>query len=168
MDAKPRRQLSVSISRMQSDLSRVLATRRSQLRQRWELRLRAERMSSPLANPDALIHLMDWTLDRIFAQLNSPQGRTEARHRAAHCACGLNPLLVYFAIAEAVLVEALHTEQVRHRPEFALQYDSELARLKQAIVQVANREIAAFCAVCQHSGEMPVAQCTSVGCSRSR
>jgi hypothetical protein len=153
---------------MQADVFRVLATRRSQLRQRWELRLRAERMSSPLANPDALIHLMDWTLDRVFAQLNTMGGRTEARHREAHCACGLNPLLAYFAIAEAVLVEALHTEQVRQRPEFARQCDSELVRLKQAVAQVANREIAAFCAVCQHSGEMPAAQCTTVGCSRSR
>lgn len=148
---------------MQSEVFRVLETRRSQLRERWESRLRAERMSSPLANPDALIHLMDWTLDRVFAHLNSTEGRTETRQREAHCACGLNPLLAFFAIAEAVLVEALQAEQARHRPKFARQCELELVLLKQAVAQVANREISAFCGVCQHSGPVAVAQCATPG-----
>lgn len=141
----------------------VLATRRTRLRSDWERRLRAQRMSSPLANPDALVYLMDWTLDQIFAALKAPGRRVEMRRREMHCACGLNPLLAYFEMAEAVLIEALQKEQARHRPDFSGQRESELVRLKQAVAEVANREIAAFCAVCQHRGAAQAAQGASVG-----
>lgn len=153
---------------MEENVLGVLATRRARLRSEWERRLRAQRMSSPLANPDALVYLMDWTLDGIFAVLSEPDGRVELRRREVHCDCGLNPLLAYFAIAEVVLIEALQREQSRYRADFPGQHESELVRLKQAVSTVANREIEAFCAVCQHRGAARAPQDEAVGCSRSR
>lgn len=141
----------------------VLATQRARLRADWERRLRAQRMSSPLANPDALVYLMDWTFDRIFEALNESERRVEIRHREVHCECGLNPLLAYFAMAEAALIEALQTAQARRGVGFASQSESELVRLKQAVSAVANRELAAFCAVCQHRGAAQPAQGATVG-----
>jgi len=153
---------------MEENVLGVLATRRARLRSDWERRLRAQRISSPLANPDALVYLMDWTLDEIFAVLNEPDGRVELRRREVRCDCRLNPLLAYFAMAEVVLIEALQTEQSRHRADFPGQHESELVRLKQAVDTVANREIEAFCAVCRHRGAAQVSQDLTVGCSRSR
>ena len=51
---------------MQDELMSALLARRSQIRGRWEALLRVERASSPLANPDALVHLLDWTIDEVF------------------------------------------------------------------------------------------------------
>jgi len=153
---------------MEENLLGVLATRRARLRSEWERRLRVQRTTSPLANPDTLVYLMDWTLDRIFAILKEPIGRADMRRREVHCPCGVNPLLAYFAMAEVVLIQALKTEQSRHRADFPAQRESELVRLKQAVAEVANREIAAFCAVCQHRDAAQEAQDAVVGCSRSR
>jgi hypothetical protein len=96
--------------------------------------------------------MMDWSLDRVFEVLKAPHGRPAVAK--PDCTCGLNPLLVYFATMEQVLEEGLVLIQVdiSHGP--AGWHAADLASLKRAIDYVANREIGAFCAVCQHK-QMP-------------
>lgn len=135
---------------MQEEVFNTLRARRPQLRQHWETLLRTERASSPLANPEALIFMMDWTLDRVFEAMRMTTAKLHTASPRPECTCGLNPLLVYFATMEQVLIEGLILAQVEvtHRP--AHRHEADLAHLKLAIEYVASREIGAFCAVCQH------------------
>lgn len=135
---------------MQEEVLSSLLARRPQLRQHWETLLRTERASSPLANPEALIFMMDWTFDRVFEALKFSSSRLHGAHPRPDCTCGLNPLLVYFATMEQVLIEGLVLTQVElsHRP--AHRHEADLAWLKLAIEYIASREIGAFCSVCQH------------------
>jgi hypothetical protein len=135
---------------MQEEVFNSLRARRPQMRQHWETLLRTERASSPLANPEALIFMMDWTLDRVFEALRFTTHRLQGAPARPDCTCGLNPLLVYFATMEQVLIEGLVLTQVElsHRP--AHRHEADLAFLKLAIEYIASREIGAFCAVCQH------------------
>jgi hypothetical protein len=54
---------------MQECLIRSLSIRRREIHRRWEVLLRLERPETPLANPDALVHMIDWTLDTVFDDL---------------------------------------------------------------------------------------------------
>jgi len=121
--------------------------------ERWEVLLRAEPVTSPLANPDALVYLMDWTLDRFFQALRGPlsRRRINARENSKSacdrerglCACRMNPLLAYFSTAETALIQAtLPILQPRER-------ESVLSAIRLALQVVAKREIDTFCAVCQ-------------------
>lgn len=139
---------------MHDSFLRALQTHRPNLRERWEVLLRAERVTSPMANPDALVHLMDWTLDRLFDELRNPRLRrsNHARSRPERlgCVCGLNPLLAYFATAEQALVETLFLSDGELASLAALERSASLEDLKQAMHEVARREIDSFCAVCQN------------------
>lgn len=135
---------------MQEEVFRSLCARRPQLRQHWETLLRTERASSPLANPEALVFMMDWTLDRVFEALKMSDGRLHAVGAKPECTCGLNPLLTYFVTMEQVLTEGLVLSQVEISHGPAGCHEADLAHLKNAIEYIANREIGAFCAVCQH------------------
>src|SRR5258707_15033076 len=101
---------------MQEELVRALRTRRTETRTRWEALLRIDRINTPLANPDALVFMIDWTLDELFGSLLRPQSRrrssqVECTAARAACPCGRNPLLTYFAAGEQALEEALILEQ---------------------------------------------------------
>jgi hypothetical protein len=121
--------------------------------ERWEVLLRAEPVTSPLANPDSLVYLMGWTLDRFVEVLRGPLGRKRISERGSNkpayietrelCACKMNPLLAYFATAEQALIQTvLPTLQPRER-------ESVLSAVRLAMQAVAKREIDTFCAVCQ-------------------
>jgi hypothetical protein len=126
---------------------------RPTLRQRWEVLLRAQPPSSPLANPDSLVFLMDWTFDQFFAELRKVAFRSQTRARASlprcperrvPCACGMNPLLAYFQTAELALIETV-------LPLLAPQQQEPVLReIRAALGTVSKREIEAFCAVCRH------------------
>lgn len=135
---------------MHTALLESLKAHRSNLRTRWEHKLRALPPSSAMAEPDALIHLMDWTLENFFQELTH-KARRQQRHLADEpCPCGMNPLLAYFVTAEDALLEILFTEE---KPWLALNPDNreaELAWIRGALQRVASREIGAFCAICQH------------------
>ena len=139
---------------MHESFLHALQTQRTSLRQRWEELLRAERVSSPMAQPDALVYLMDWTLDSLFNELKQPQYR---RHRdrtgtggpRQGCVCGLNPLLGYFASGEQAIIEVLFVSDGYLAGLGATERSSSLEDLKQALNEVARREIDSFCAVCQ-------------------
>jgi len=138
---------------MQTDILAALQARRSQVRLRWEQRLRRTPATSPLANPTTLAFMMDWTLDRVFEALATSAEATPGP--AAHCPCGLNPLLGYFAVLEEVL-----------RAELRRLSAADCGQVRQALGTVADREIAAFCAVCQRRPAL--AQALAPACSQSR
>lgn len=142
---------------MQPAIIRALAERRPCLRRRWEAALRAGRASSPLANPDTLVFMMDWTLDRVFAALESGGAPGRGGWRGL-CPCGLNPLLAYFEALETVLLAEL--------PPGPDETEPARSALRGAVARVADREIAAFCAVCQRRPAL--AQALAPACSRSR
>jgi hypothetical protein len=138
---------------MNDTLQRTLQGMRPTILERWEVLLRAEPVSSPLANPDSLVYLMGWTLDRFFSALRGPLSRRRISDRGSNkvdvkevrelCACKMNPLLTYFATAEQALIHtALPILQPRER-------ESALSAVRLAMQIVAKREIDTFCAVCQ-------------------
>lgn len=138
---------------MHDTMLRTLQGLRPTVLERWEELLRAEPVTSPLANPDALVYLMDWTLNRFFHALRGPLSRRRISERGSNkavfdddrelCACRMNPLLAYFATAEVALIQvALPTLQPRER-------ESVLPAIRLALQVVAKREIDTFCAVCQ-------------------
>src|SRR3954462_4663597 len=102
---------------MQEELVRALRDRRAETRARWEALLRIEKVNTPLANPDALVFMIDWTLDEVFGALLRPlssrrrPAKFENHRPRPECPCGRNPLLAYFAAGEQALEEALILEQ---------------------------------------------------------
>ena len=77
------------------------------IRASWETLLRLERPSSPLANPDALVHLLDKTLEEIFTGLLLGSPRIHPRPYVPHCPCGMNPWLAYLGAGRQALRQAL-------------------------------------------------------------
>lgn len=136
---------------MQSPLLTELLRRRSAIRSRWDILLRTEPVTSPLAHPDSLVHLIDSTLDEIFSVLISSK-RPPARaavHPVSSCACGRNPLLAYFAAGRQAVREGLVLSQAALAPFDPAQRDSSLCELEDVLDDISGREIEAFCGVCQ-------------------
>lgn len=128
-------------------------TRRPELRRSWESLLRVEKTTSPLANPDALVHLIDRTLDEVFNDLRfrSPR-RHPTRGPEPHCPCGRNPLLAYYAAGRQALREGLIRVQVATPGMKSSALNDDLQVLDEVFDQIARREIEAFCGVCQFRG----------------
>ena len=120
----------------------------------WESLLRLERVSSPLAQPDLLVRLLDQTLDDIFATLPEWSVR---RHPtpipAPVCPCGRNPLLAYYAAGQQALRETLVIIQTGIPLLTSTNRDDALACVDQVFGHIARREIEAFCALCQFRPE---------------
>ena len=137
---------------MQDELVRALKARRAEIHARWEALLRIEKVNTPLANPDALVFMINWTLDECFATLRPLHARR--KHGEAHvakpeCPCGRNPLLAYFAAGEQAIEEALILEQASASTLDPAQRDAAFLELKLTVREIARREIEAFCSVCQ-------------------
>jgi hypothetical protein len=147
---------------MQETLVTALRARRPQVRTRWEALLRVEPVGSPLGHPDALVHLIDWTLDEIFSGLTNPLGHRASRTRlhdeeAPHCPCGRNPLLAYFAAGEQAMHEALVLTQAATSGLDPVERDSAFTELNLVLQQIARREIESFCGVCQFRARVDAA-----------
>jgi hypothetical protein len=121
---------------------------RPDLRVRWEQHLRSLPPSTAMATPDALVHLMDWTLQRVEAELCAPHGSRNP-HRDPICPCGLNPLTTYFITAENATVETLFADTAGWVALPPSEREDVLRRLRIAIQRVALREVEAFCAMCK-------------------
>jgi len=133
-----------------SEIFQDLAAQRGLIRANWENLLRLERAISPLANPDALVHLLDTTLDEIFRDLpQSSLRRYPIREPEPHCPCGHNPLLAYFGSGHQALREALVMIQAGIPALDGNQRDEALGCLEQVYGHISRREIESFCAVCQ-------------------
>lgn len=156
---------------MQDELVRALRARRAEIHARWEALLRIEKVNTPLANPDALVFMIDWTLDECFATLRPPLARRHNSHSAngslpkPDCPCGRNPLLAYFAAGEQAIEEALILEQARATAIDPIARDDAFAEVKRTVREIARREIEAFCSVCQfrhHTTAAPVANAAAI------
>jgi hypothetical protein len=140
---------------MSPELLDLLRARSGSIRDRWEALLRIERVNTPLANPDALVHLIPGTMIEIFKAAakppRAPLALTEVRaDRLPACECGHNPYLAYFLAGEQALVEALVLLQTELPP--AQRTESDVAELIRAIRRLGREEIDAFCGICVHRG----------------
>ncbi len=140
---------------MQDGLLDGLRVQRSQIRERWAALLHTERANTPLAHPDALVHLLDWTLDEIFRDLAHLASRRRATPQPIgalehpECPCGRNPLLAYFAAGEQAMREGLVLAQVATPVLSPAERDASLFEIDLVLHHIARREIEAFCGVCQ-------------------
>ena len=140
---------------MSPQLLDLLRARLAPIRQRWEALLRIERVNTPLANPDALVHLIPGTIEEILKVAAKPQrapltlGEVRAERLPA-CECGNNPYLAFFLAGEQSLVEALVLVQTELPP--ARRAESDVAELIRAIRRLGREEIDAFCDICVHRG----------------
>ena len=143
---------------METEFLQALEAQRPCIRSNWEHLLRIERINSPLANPDTLVHLLDITLNEIFQALRvwSPR-RFSTRAGVATCPCGRNPLLAYFSAGRQAMREALVLAQAITPSLTPRQRDEGLACLEQVFGQIAQREIGSFCAICQFRTARPPA-----------
>lgn len=112
----------------------------------WESLLRSEPTLSPLGNPDTLVYLMDETITQVVRDLRTRALKAAATNPRAllvplkrHCACGLNPLLNYYATGEL----AMHAVAA---PVLGASLDEALTSYHL----LAQKEIDTLCAVCQH------------------
>lgn len=143
----------------------ALRTRRPEIRARWEALLRIERINTPLANPDTLVHLFDWTLDEVYGAISmdgpvSLGPPVNGSLSTPRCACGRNPYVAYFKAAKQALMEALVLSQSGMSLLNPIERDSAADEMRAAIDALANREIASFCALCTHRGESIQAKAT--------
>lgn len=128
-----------------------LQAHRADLRARWEAKLRALPPCSALAAPDALVHLMDWTLDRVFAEIAHPPAHHQRQSSVeADCPCGLNPLLAYFVTAEDALLELFFLGGRNSLGIADNELETAIGLARDALHRVARQELEAFCAVCRH------------------
>lgn len=140
---------------MRLSLWHELRGRRFSIRSRWEALLRAEPVATPLGNPDALVHLIDPTMDELLAILEG-QPRAPAlaparddRAEKPHCPCGRNPLLAYFAAARQAMLEGLILAQASSAPLDPVERDTSIDELNAALDSLSRRDIEAFCGICQ-------------------
>lgn len=146
----------------------ALEAQRPDIHRRWETLLRVEPVNTPLGQPEALKHMVNYTLDTLFGALHTPQARRRLMRSNASCAaerslcpCGRNPLLAYFVAGEQALLETLILVQAS-LPESAENRATDVQELKQTLAHVAHREIETFCAVCQFRDQPPGAHSAAV------
>lgn len=133
----------------------MLQSRRPEIRARWNELLHTEAASSPLAHPDTLVHLLDWSLSEILAAMEGPVSRRQAAPKSfeavrALCACGRNPLLGLFQAGEQAVTEGLILCQAESRGGSPEARSQALAEVLAAVRNVAATEVESFCAVCQY------------------
>jgi hypothetical protein len=137
---------------VQAALLQALARRAPAIRARWADLLRAEPASSPLANPEALVHLIEWTLRAVLRRLQASRPRSRPlrppARRTPGCPCGRNPLRTHFTAGEQALQEALVLCQAEGPHPAPAERDAALHELNRAFRQLAGREMAALCALC--------------------
>lgn len=142
---------------MQPLLLGALRAQQPQIRARWTALLHVEPVSTPLANPDALVHLIDWSLQEIFRALAATafsRGPERSRSESAPlCPCGRNPLLAYYGAGEQAMREALILAQFASPHLDPVERDAALVELNTRLREISRREIESFCGVCQHRDE---------------
>jgi hypothetical protein len=141
---------------VETEILSDLQALRGEIRAHWETLLRLERATSPLAQPDTLVHLLETTLNEIFRDLENWSPRRHSTPAVAPlCPCGRNPLLAYFAAGRQALRDALvRTQSAKPTPD-PRKRDLALACVDQVFNQISCREIALFCSVCQFRDTTP-------------
>jgi hypothetical protein len=138
---------------MQTEILTALFAREAEVRVQWYRLLRLEPVSSPLAQPDTLVHLMASTLAEFFAAVPAwvPGAAAESTAGCAvpACPCGRNPYLAYFATGRQALREALVVAQADTAGLTAAARDASLRCVEEVFGAIARREIALFCSLCR-------------------
>lgn len=138
---------------MQVDFLHQLRGRAAIIRERWEALLRVEPVNGPLANPDALVHLIPQSLEEVFRRLAEGAGQAavaDERIRALPCDCGHNPYRAYYVAGEQAVLEAVVLLQAE-RPDLQ-RAKADLAEAISVIRKLARADIDAFCGICVHRG----------------
>jgi hypothetical protein len=144
------------IAGMQERLIRALSGRSRDIHRRWEELLRLELPATPLADPDALVHLIDWTLDRVLNELRSRRAyrASEPNCRVAAlracCSCGHNPFIKHFLAGEQALLEALVLVQSEEPSQDPVHRDTAVAELYLTINEIARGEVESLCSMCRN------------------
>jgi hypothetical protein len=155
---------------MQENLVRSLRSQLPQIRAQWEALLHAEPVKTPLAYPDSLVHLVDWTLEELFQELATLPVRRRLSRKSTNsterpvCPCGRNPLLTYFAAGEQATREALVLAQAALPLLDPIERDAALVELDLVFHHIARREIESFCGVCQYRDTGSVTVSTATPC----
>jgi hypothetical protein len=127
------------------------------IRLHWEALLRLEPVDTPLANPDALAHLIPHSLEEIFLRLGKysrvPVSISVARAQLPSCDCGNNPYRAYFIAGEQAVTEAFVLLQAELPAEDRRM--SDMAEVIYAVRRLARSNIDAFCGVCVNRGIAP-------------
>jgi hypothetical protein len=141
---------------MQECWIRALVSQRNEIRRRWESLLRLERADSPVADPDNLVHMIDWTLDTVFAGLRGDRAWKGGRHPPkiaelrVGCQCGRNPYLNHFLAGEQALVEALVLAQAEEPSLDPAHRDIAVAELYLVMRAIAECEVESLCSLCRN------------------
>lgn len=141
---------------MDSVLLQHLRARDAVIRERWEALLRIERVNSPLANPDILVHLIPDSLERILNLVEKTARKTPLSliavnaDRLPPCDCGCNPYLAYFVAGEQAILETVILLQSELPPNG--HQESDIAEIVRAIRRLTRSEVDAFCAICTVRG----------------
>ncbi len=141
---------------MDERMLHALEAQRNELHSRWEALLRVEPVITPLGQPEALKHMIDFTLKTLFSSLHTPHAQRKKHLKSVRewaadrslCPCGKNPLMAYFVAGEQALLETLILVQAG-LPDCAETRATAVYELKLAMAHVAHREIETFCALCQ-------------------
>lgn len=144
-----------------------LQSRRAEIRARWNELLHTEAATSPLAHPDTLVHLLDWSLNEFLAAIGGPASRRQAAPKSfedvrALCPCGRNPLLAMFQAGEQAVTEGLILCQAESPAGSVASRAQELAEVQAAVRTVAAGEVESFCAVCQYRDAALTGGCPAV------
>ena len=133
----------------------ALHTRRREIHRRWEALLRLDRADGPLAEPDNLVHLIDWTLDEVLGEIRrrKTSRRSETPPPAitilrAGCHCGHNPLFNHFIAGEQAMLEALIQLQAGDPSLLPHHRSTAVVELYVAIHSIAMREFELLCSMC--------------------
>jgi hypothetical protein len=126
----------------------LLEGQRPLIKQRWEALLRVEPVVSPLSSPDALVYLMDETLDQLVAAMRTRSVKSWLRRHQAlvaplgeQCVCGLNPLLSYYITGRIALTAVTESKLGPAFADVLLFFHS-----------IAQKDLEALCGVCCNQG----------------
>jgi hypothetical protein len=133
---------------MKLSLKKDLFNHRAEIRGRWMELLLVEPVNSPLAEPRAMIFMLDETLERVFIAIR--RGEVPRAVTKPGCSCGLNPFLAYFRAGIQALHETLILIQARDPSLKPADRDAAFAELDSIIRRIASTEIATFASLCQH------------------
>lgn len=138
----------------------ALESQAPELHERWENLLRVEPVNTPLGQPEALKHMIDFSLNTLFAALHTPHAPKRRNLKSVRewtadpkiCPCGKNPLIAYFVAGEQALLETLILVQAS-QPDCLETRTAAVYEAKLALANLAHREIETFCALCQLKAE---------------
>jgi hypothetical protein len=139
---------------MRKLLLRSLGVRQHKILHAWETLLREQKVTTPLAHTDILVHAMESTFAAVMENMLRGDVVVSASLDSEwppSCACGKNPFLTYYLTAEDAFCNALVDLQDQMCQQDFRQRAMELRRLRWVIRELARPDIEAFGSLCQCS-----------------